>query len=338
MVLKPLVSLAFVVAAATAVAGQTPASGPVGAIDVSTDQARCAPATDLRLWAVQTAASGAIGRTGRWLGISPDCHWTIGDITPGTYQVDLMLPAGSAGSSALFVVREQETTRVVVAPADTLVAGRVSVSAKPVAGATLEFTPRDRQSGAITGTTGANGRYSVALAHPGQYMIFLRGKSSPTLTKYIDVAAGVNTVDWTIAGGGSVRVKGIRPVLPTTVHIEARRAPHNGDLAPGDEPVLTKDGLDFDAYSVSATPVCRTVPLNGTIYVELNAGRRVEALWPRDLTPAVIQSAMAALSDVPGSDCPVPLADFSPVNQPPSALGQLQLMHSSTFQPCPGLA
>lgn len=56
---------------------------------------------------------------------------------------------------------------------------------------------------------------------------------------------------------------------------------------------------------------CRTVPLDGTVHVNLEAGRRVEVRLPRDLPPAVVRE-LSALSDVPGSDCPVPLADLAP--------------------------
>jgi hypothetical protein len=345
---------------------------------------------------------------------SVDCRWAIDGLTPGMYQADLILPTGSGGSSELFVVREREITRVMIAPAKVRVAGRVSISGKPLALASIEFNPLGRQWGAITVTTDASGQYSTMLAAPGRYEMLLQGKSAPTAFRNIDASAGLNTFDWAITGGGkiSVRVRNVRPELKATVYIESSRASHTGELASGDEPVLTKEGLDFDNYSVSArqgdalvsafanvvldasspaavvdlellenrsvlmltapdwrpvskaqvralspahfmmrvnssiqptepgvfpldglrpgtylliradgfAPTCRMVPLNSTVYATLEAGRRVEVRLPRDLSPAAVRG-LAALTDVPGSDCPVPLVEFAPSVKEPAGSG-----------------
>ena len=344
-----------------------------------------------------------------------DCRWIIHGLVPGTYQVDLIQPEGSAGSSEPFAVRPNEIARVVIGRPTSRISGRISANGAPLAGVSLEIGPKDRRWGTTSVTTDANGRYAAFLARAGEYEMRLSGKSAPTTYKFVDVAAGSNTVDWALAerGSVSVRVRGIRAGLPTTVRIEARQATHTGELKSGDEPVLTKVGLGFETYSVSATqgdalvspitnvqldashpeatvdvelaenrsslvlsdpsgnavrdarvravsppqlfargnwslpskepgvysldglrpgmylqiraagmaPACRTVPLNGTTYATLEAGRHVDVQLPHDLSPAVVRE-LAALFDVPGSDCPVPLADFEPRVRQPSGVNQ----------------
>lgn len=401
--------IAFVIASALGVdpAGQAGArSDSGGTLEISTGARECVPSIELRLSELQTNPSGVTGRMGRPPVGSMECQWHIEGLEPGTYQADLLVPGGSAGSSDLFVVRDHEITRVVIVPAAVRVEGGVIVAGKPIASASVEFIPRNRQWGAISTTTGPSGRYSVALARPGLYDLVLQGTTAPTAVKSVDVVAGANAVDWIITAGGriTVRVRGLRPDLPATVRVESRRASHTGDIVPGAEPVLTKEGLEFDEYSVSAVqgdtlvssienvrldvlrpvvtievevgenrsqlivsdfkgnpvpntriravvptqnfvrgslpiqpaltgvypldglrpgtylliradglaPACVTVPRSGTVQATLAAGRRVEVQLPRDLTPAVVRE-LAALTDVPGSDCPVPLAEFSPI-------------------------
>jgi hypothetical protein len=411
----------FCVAVADGQTGAPPE--PVGALEVSTDPNMCVEPTELRLWKLHIGPSGNISRTGRTIE-NVDCRWAIDGLTPGMYQADLIVPTGSGGSSEPFVVRAQDVTYVMIAPANVRVAGRVSIGGKPLANASIEFNTRDRQRGPFTVTTDASGQYSASLAGPGQYQILLTGKSAPTVFRNLDVSAGFNTFDWAITGVGSitVRVRNIRPELKTTVHIESGRASHNGDVAPGDEPVLAKEGLDFDNYSVSAmqgdtlvstitnvvldasspaaavdlellenrsvliltapdgrpvwkarvralspahfmmrvnssiqptepgvypldglrpgtylliradgyVPACRTVPLNSTVSATLEVGRRVEVRLPRDLTPAAVRE-LAALSDIPGSDCPVPLAEFATNVKEPVGSGQPPLFEFLHF-------
>ena len=376
-----------------------------GSLEVSTVATECVPSIELRLWEVRTSASGATGRTGRAPVGSTDCRWRIEGLTPGTYQIDLLTPAGSAGSSDNFVVREHEIARIVIAPASARVEGRVLVAGKPVASASVDFIPRGGRWGTIETETDAGGRYAVTLARAGTYELLLQGTSAPTASRSVDIVAGANTIDWAISAPGriTVRVRGLHANLPASVHVESRRTSHSGDIPSGAEPALTKEGLEFDDYSVSAVqdtlvsaienvrldasnpaidlelevaenraqlivsdfkgnPVrdvrvravvpaqnfvrggqplqpsqigiyplnglrpgtnllvraaglaaaCVTVPRNQTVYATLESGRRVEVEMPRDLTPAVVRE-LAALTDVPGSDCPVPLIEFQPV-------------------------
>ena len=366
----------------------------------------CVPSIAMRLSEVHTSASGAISRISNAPVGSIDCRWRIEALKQGTYQVDLLGPGGSAGSSDVFALRDQVVTRVMIGPAAAYVSGGVTVAGKPAGSASVEFVPRNRQWGPITTTTDPTGRYSVAVARPGQYDLLLQGTSAPTVSRSVDVAVGRNTIDWVISALGkiTVRVRGLQPQLPATVHVESRQTSHHGDIARGATPILTKEGLEFGDYSVSAVqgdtlvsaienvrldaahpeitievevgenraqlivsdfkgnavlntrlrsvapaqifargslpiqstqagvyplsglrpgtylliradglvPACVTVPRNGTVYATLEAGRRVEVQMPRDLTPAVVRE-LAALTDVPGSDCPVPLAEFSAI-------------------------
>jgi len=73
-------------------------------------------------------------------------------------------------------------------------------------------------------------------------------------------------------------------------------------LRPGTPLMIHADGF---------VPVCRVVQRHGTDVVLLELGRRVEVQFPRDITPAVA-AELAALDDVPGSNCPVPLSAFRP--------------------------
>jgi hypothetical protein len=393
-----------------------------GALEVSTYPGTCVEATEMRLWELRTSPSGTIGAMGRQPAKSVDCHWTVVALPPGTYQADLLAPGGSGGSSEPFVIRADEVTRVVIAPAVVRVEGRVSAGNRPLGAAALAFNPRQRFWGAISTSTDASGRYSVILARPGQYDLVLQGTSAPAGMKRVEVTAGINTIDWIMTGRGNVtvRVSGMRSGLPTTVHVESRRASHNGDIAPGAQPILTKEGLDLDDYDVSATqgalvsriksvqldashpaiavdvelvenrsqlivggpygsalrnvrvravtpaqfrirggsieptatgvyPIdhlrpgmylliraddvaatCRTVPLNSTVHAVLEAGRHVEIQLPADMTPAVVRE-LAALSDVPGSECPVPLAEFAPTVKEPVLPGRPPTFEFSHF-------
>lgn len=419
--------IAFAIAAtpAIALAGQASArSGSGGSLEVSTVASECGPSIELRLWEVRTSASGAIGRTGRHLSAATDCRWHIEDLAPGTYQVDLLAPGGSAGSSGDVVVREHETTRVIIAPASVRVEGRVLVAGKPIGSASVDFTPSGGRWGTVEAKTDSGGRYSVILARAGTYRLLLQGTSAPTASKTVDVAAGANTIDWVISAPGriTVHVRGLRANLPVSVLVESRQASHTGEIVPGAEPVLTKEGLEFDEYSVSAVqgnafvsaietvrldashpaidleveiaenraqlivsdfkgnpvsdvrvravvpaqslvrgsyPVqpsqagiyplnglrpgahlliraaglaaaCVLVPRDGTVYATLETGRRVEVRMPNDLTPAVVRE-LAALTDIPGSECPVPLIEFQPIPKDIGAPGQPVIFEFGNF-------
>jgi len=419
--LRTLLGTAVLFCVSVSAAGQT---SPTGSVQVSTAEGTCLEATELRLWELQQGPSGVIGRSGRSGIKSLDCRWTLTGLKAGTYQIDLMVPAGSAGSSQPFPVRDGGVTRVVIAPPVVRVTGRVSLPGKPIAAARLEFNPSDRRFGPTIVATDGNGWYSVALAEAARYDVLLQGRSAPTASKVVDVAVGVNTIDWALTASGSVtvRLKNRRAGLPANIRIESRRASHTGDVAPHEDPLLVKEGLDFEEYSVSAVqgdetlvseikvirldaehpsavvdldlaenrsllvltdengnpvrnaivrshvpaqflfrggrflkqtepgvfpldglrpgmflmiradgvvPACRTVPSNSTIYARLEVGRRVDVQLPRDMTPAVVRE-LSALTDVPGSDCPVPLADFRPQLKPqgePARPTQFEVEH-----------
>jgi hypothetical protein len=58
-------------------------------------------------------------------------------------------------------------------------------------------------------------------------------------------------------------------------------------------------------------PMCRVAPANETVYAQLEIGRRIEVAVPPEFAPAAMRELLA-LGDIPGSDCPVPLAAFKP--------------------------
>jgi hypothetical protein len=58
-------------------------------------------------------------------------------------------------------------------------------------------------------------------------------------------------------------------------------------------------------------PACRAVTRNAVDVVQLEPGRQVHVTFPPDVTPSVL-TELTALSEVPGSNCLIPLWAFNP--------------------------
>lgn len=136
MAAMSLVSIAVAGAlGVTLASGQTQSlPNPGGTLEVSMQADACDETIELWLWELQTSPAGAKGRIGRGGIKGVECKWVFAPLAPGTYQVDLRRPTGSAGSSDAFAVRDRDVTRVVVAPATVQVTGRISAAGGPVAG------------------------------------------------------------------------------------------------------------------------------------------------------------------------------------------------------------
>lgn len=227
----------------------------VGGIIVSSDSTTCKqPSLQLRSVATRTTAIRSILRTEvAHTSDGLNCRWVVFGLSPGTYEAELVLPSGSEGGSERFAVRAQEITDVRISNPTVQVRGELSLNGQPISGATLEFLFREPGSSPVKTITNVLGAYSITLARPGSYLVLLTDKLAPSAIREVRIADGLNTVDLRLAGGGmTVRVHGVQTDLPLDVRIDSNSASAHGEVAPGGEPIVTKYGLPFGTYYITA--------------------------------------------------------------------------------------
>lgn len=111
--------------------------------------------------------------------------------------------------------------------------------------------------------------------------------------------------------GRPVRKAFVRPMRPGDPHF-LRSGLDVRETEPGRYPLDgVRPGIPLLIRTNSFVPICRVVQRHEALLVTLEPGRQIEVQFPRDITIAVARE-LAALSDVPGSDCPIPLSAFGP--------------------------
>lgn len=133
--------------------------------------------------------------------------------------------------------------------------------------------------------------------------------SSPKVAVEIEVVENKAALFVRDESGRPVRGATVRPANPfdftrssgRTISPESDGSYSLDDVAPGTPLIVSAGGF---------VPSCRYVPSNRPATVILSRGRSVQVRFPVDFNRRAM--TVAAVGNVPGSDCPVPLAAFAP--------------------------
>jgi hypothetical protein len=273
----------------------------IGAISASGDPNDCASATEFGVLSVVAPGDGS--RRSRSIIRTPDtsaCHWEIGGLEPGSYEA--FLKGDGFGVSRSVVVQPQRLSTVTFERPMVRVSGQVLYNAKPLNAATVEFVHPDKATG-ILASIDAGGKYSAKLESSGPYVVTLRGESLAPQRKKVTLRDGDNEVNWSFNGATlTVRLKGWDHATPAFVNISSSSLQLSASfqLNPWDEPVLTRNGLGFGLYRVSArqgrfvTPADKEIALdkdhpNGELDLELVSSQSI--LVVRDIAGNPVSGA-----------------------------------------------
>jgi hypothetical protein len=138
----------------------------------------------------------------------PECEPVVGGLKPGEYELVLDKRQTDAQVRRRFEVRADVLTDVIIEPAGTKLAGKVTLNGRPLPQATVEFIPKGSSKPTAQGATDERGNYLADFDKPGPYYVTLRLRGVPVAgqQRLIEVPAGETTFDWAVTGG-TVTVK-----------------------------------------------------------------------------------------------------------------------------------
>ena len=179
------------------------------------------------------------------------CYWRVDGLPPGNYKVDLTYEGSAAARTAIAQVRVQRVTNVQMLPPLVRLSGRLAVNGSVVPGAAIDVVSRQSafQATIVTDTSGG---FELSLPQAGEYDLAIRESEIPWAVKRIAVKEGDNRVNWELMGAGTLTVQLRGAVEAVRVRIESRQMGSN-DLLPFGETSVTKGGLPFGTYDVSAS-------------------------------------------------------------------------------------
>jgi hypothetical protein len=142
----------------------------------------------------------------------PECEPVFGGLGPGEYELVLDKRQTAAIIRRRFEVRSDSLTELVIEPAGTKLAGKVTLNERPLPQAIVEFIPKGSSKPTAQGATDERGNYLADFDKPGRYYATLRLRGVPVAgqQREIEVPAGETTFDWAVTGGTvTVRIENV---------------------------------------------------------------------------------------------------------------------------------